>query len=239
MSSSPIPKRREPQNSLATPAKGLLKLPKPQAFAEQFRSPDSTSGDNWDDDFASVISPNALQLPHLRPHDNFGGLLSSEKLKAYASFETVAEEANWDDNFEGDLTVKSPMQLVESDPLQTVRPYPPKINAPKEGKHSTPKKLQNGSVAESSRTKAMVPKPIQSRQHLSKATAGSRPTMLYREKSIEEYSGLIVANDDALGSKVLTGKVSIQEHLVTSNDTEDRLDRVYASVGHLWLTKSG
>lgn len=126
MSSSPIPGRREPPLILATPARGPLNLAKPRFMTEQFRSPDNTTDDNWDDDFTSAISPSALQLPHLRPHDNFGGMLSSEKLKAYASFETVTEETNWDDNFEGDLTMKTPSQVAESDPLQTIRAYHPR-----------------------------------------------------------------------------------------------------------------
>lgn len=124
-SSSPGPSKREATRVLATPTKGPITLPKPRLTTEHFRSPDNLADDNWDDDFASAISPSALQLPHLRPHDNFGGLLSAEKLKAYASFETVTEEENWDDNFEGDLTVKSPMQLTNADPLKTIRPYYP------------------------------------------------------------------------------------------------------------------
>ena len=126
MSSSPIPRRREPPNVALTSAKVPLNLAKPKVNAEKFRSQSHTTDDNWDDDFASAISPSALQLPHLRPHDNFGGLLSSEKLKAFASFETVTEEANWDNEFEGDLTVKSPLQLSESDPLETIKPFNPK-----------------------------------------------------------------------------------------------------------------
>lgn len=134
MSSSPIPGRRENNHPAVTPVRGPLNLAKPRVNTEQFRSPNNTADDNWDDDFASAISPSALQLPHLRPHDNFGGLLSSEKLKAFASFETVTEEANWDDNFEGDLTVKNPLQLAESDSLDTIRPYNPRrpnISQPK------------------------------------------------------------------------------------------------------------
>ncbi|KAL8695313.1 MAG: hypothetical protein Q9218_000212 [Villophora microphyllina] len=124
-SSSPGPGKREAARVLATPAKGPLTLAKPRLTTEHFRSPDNLADDNWDDDFTSAISPSALQLPHLRPHDNFGGLLSAEKLKAYASFETVTEEENWDDNFEGDLTVRSPLHLTHSDPLRTIRPYYP------------------------------------------------------------------------------------------------------------------
>ena len=134
MSSSPIPGRRETSHPAVVPVRGPLNLVKPRVNTEQFRSPNDTADDNWDNDFASAISPSALQLPHLRPHDNFGGLLSSEKLKAFASFETVTEEANWDDNFEGDLTVKNPLQLTESDPLDTIRPYNPRRSTNSEPK---------------------------------------------------------------------------------------------------------
>ncbi|KAL8682760.1 MAG: hypothetical protein Q9186_001182 [Xanthomendoza sp. 1 TL-2023] len=137
-SSSPGPGKREAPNVLATPAKGPLNLAKPRLTTEHFRSPDGNNDDNWDDDFASAISPSALQLPHLRPHDNFGGLLSAEKLKAYASFETVTEEENWDENFEGDLTVKSPLQMTSSDPLRTIRPYYPQRANTEEIKHDAP-----------------------------------------------------------------------------------------------------
>ena len=126
MSSSPVPGRRETNHPTIMPVRSPLNLAKPRVNTEQFRSPSNTADDNWDDDFASAISPSALQLPHLRPHDNFGGLLSSEKLKAYASFETVTEEENWDNNFEGDLTVKSLLQQTAPDPLDTIRPYNPR-----------------------------------------------------------------------------------------------------------------
>jgi hypothetical protein len=124
ISLSPVPRRCEQPPILATPARRPLNnFAKPRYITEHFRSPDHTENDNWDADFVSSISPSALQLPHLRPQDNFGGLLSSEKLKAFASFETVTEETNWDDNFEGHLTAKNPPHPVEYDLLQTIRPY--------------------------------------------------------------------------------------------------------------------
>ncbi|KAL8746970.1 MAG: hypothetical protein Q9190_001090 [Brigantiaea leucoxantha] len=126
MSSSPGPIRRDLPHVLAIPAKGPLSLAKPKLMTDHFRSPETVADDNWDDDFASAISPSALQLPHLRPHDNFGGLLSAEKLKAYASFETVTEEGNWENDFEGRLTLETPAQSTESDSLETIRPNFPK-----------------------------------------------------------------------------------------------------------------
>ena len=121
MSSSPGLGKRETPHVLAAAPKGLT-LAKPRLITDQFRSPENPADDNWDDDFASAISPSALQLPHLRPHDNFGGLLSAEKLKAFASFESATEEANGERNSEGDLTVRSPLQLTNSDSLKTIRP---------------------------------------------------------------------------------------------------------------------
>ncbi|KAL8711288.1 MAG: hypothetical protein Q9220_004185 [cf. Caloplaca sp. 1 TL-2023] len=139
-SSSPGPGKHETSHVLTAPVRAPQSLLKPRLVTEHFRSPDHLADDNWDDDFVSAISPTALQLPHLRPHDNFGGLLSAEKLKAYASFESVTEEENWDENFEGDLTVKSPLQLTNSDPLKTIRPYYPHRANTEQIRHTAPTK---------------------------------------------------------------------------------------------------
>lgn len=128
LSSSPNPCRREPPPMLATPAKGPMNLIKPRLITEQFRSPDSAVDDNWDDDFASAISLSVLQLPHLRPHDNFSGLLSSDKIKAYASFKTVAEETKLNRNHEGDRKAINLQTTADPDPLQTIRPCYPKCH---------------------------------------------------------------------------------------------------------------
>lgn len=208
MSSSPVPGKRERQAPL-TPARGPLRLAKPRAIAEQFRSPDNTTDDNWDDDFTTEISPSALQLPHLRPHDHFGGMLSSEKLKTYASFETVTEESNWDDNFEGDLTVKSPMQLTESDPLQTIRPYYPSRADTNEIKHTAPTRSPSRKSSVTGPLQTMVT-PNQAPKPTKAATAPitSRQTLLYRESPVEDYSDLILANDGVFEGKLELNKVS-------------------------------
>lgn len=196
MSSSPIPGRRETNHSAVTPIRGPLNLAKPRVNTEQFRSPNNTADDNWDDDFASAISPSALQLPHLRPHDNFGGLLSSEKLKAFASFETVTEEANWDDNFEGDLTVRSPLQLTESDPLDTIRPYNlRRLNTPQ------PR------IANLNKSTAVKPSAVVSRRSMAapavhQKQSPAKPQVIlsapksYTETSEDGFSDLI-SHDDA------------------------------------------
>ena len=196
MSSSPIPGYREQPSALATPARGPLNLGKPRVLADQFRSPDNTADDNWDDDFASAISPTALQLPHLRPHDNFGGMLSSEKLKAYASFETVTEEANWDDNFEGDLTVKSPLQLTKSDPLQTIRPFYPKRADTEQIQHTAPTKSPEPKSPPFAGHRAKVTTNPNTRESFAKSTAAP-PIMSYGEHPAKGDSDLVVENDTA------------------------------------------
>ena len=213
MSSSPIPGRRERPVPLTTPVRGPLNLAKPRANAEQFRSPDTAADDNWDDDFASAISPSALQLPHLKPHDHFGGLLSSEKLKTYASFETVTEETNWDENFEGDLTVKSPMQLTAADPLKTIRPYFPSRADTNEIQHTAPSKSprRKGSQPTPRQTATgSVPPPKRPATKESLPAQPTQPTLLYRENDVEDYSDLILENDGDFERKLVLSKVRLQ-----------------------------
>ena len=207
MSSSPIPGRRDPVTNLANPPKGPLNLSKPRGTTEQFRSREESADDNWDDDFASAISPSALQLPHLRPQDNFGGLLSAEKLKSYASFETVTREANWDDNFEGDLTVKSPLQPSASNPTQMV----PLINAKaskSSGKKPSPVKKQV--AVKSPPNSSRLSKTSQSNN--AGKTSGKpkslAPIMSYGENEDDDFSELIVTDDAVFDRAPLATKVS-------------------------------
>lgn len=210
LSLSPVPPRTDASH-LKTPAapKDALNMVK-RNNTKLYQSPESDTKDNWDDDFATSISPNALHLPHLKPHDNFGGMLSSDKLKAYATFDPVTEEENWDDNFEGDLTVKSPMELTHGDPLQTVRPWyptrantsdirynPPTISPPQ----SMRRRPQRVSSRES-HPKTQVLRP--SHQSMQETTSKSprRPSMLYREDPIEDYSDLSPEDDTAFQRKL-------------------------------------
>jgi hypothetical protein len=205
---SPVPSKRERPAPLKTPGRGLLNPAKSRAIAEQFQSPNNNADDNWDDDFTSEISPSALQLPHLRPQDYYSGMLSSEKLKTYATFETVTEETNWDGEFEGDLTVKSPMQLTEADPLQTIRPYYPSRADTFEIKHtaptrSPPRKSSKASLQETIQTPAQ-------KSNVNKARSGSnatRTTLLYQESPIEDYSDLVEANDGAFEGELTLSSV--------------------------------
>lgn len=206
-SSSPIPGRREPPTPLVIPGKGPLTLAKPRAIAEQFRSPDNTSDDNWDDDFDSAPSPSALQRPRLRPQDNFGGLLSSEKLKAYASFETVTEESNWDDNFEGDLTMKSPLQLADSDPLQTIRAHYQRRAGTNETKFAAPTSLSESKTPRATHPQFEAVPPPRSKQVTPAGTTGVSTASLYTEDSDEDYSDLVAANEGAFESSLIVSQI--------------------------------
>jgi serine/threonine protein kinase len=186
-------KRERPQ--LITPSRSGLGMAKPRAVAEQFRSPDGQADNNWDDDFASEIDPGALQLPHLRPQDQFGGLLSAEKLKSFASFETVTENINW----ENDSTEKN-RAASNQDPLKTVRPYVPAKEGSKEAKGNSQIKSPKHRSSQSIQQR----RPLQQIKESPKPAniIESRPTLQYREDSVEDYSDLVLANDGAFDTKL-------------------------------------
>jgi hypothetical protein len=218
---SPLPIRRVPSlrkvhsdqqsSSLANPAaKGPLTLATPRNTAEAFRSPENTGNmiyiisleiadmktadDNWDDDFATSISPSALQLPHLKPHDNFGGLFSSDKLKSFASVEEPAgtENENWDDNFEGDLmTIKGPFKQVETDTreLDTIKPA---LNKP----DVRPAMGSKSHTRKQSASTSQRPKSSAKEKAETKFALPSRPAAMYREQSVEDYSDILIENEN-------------------------------------------
>jgi len=205
-STSPINSGKDSDTTPPAPPKGALNIPKTRANTELYRSPEADTDDNWDDDFATSISPRALQLPHLRPQDHFSGLLSSEKLKAYATFDPVVEE-NVDDDFDVDLTVKSPIHLSQADPLETVRPFTP--SRAKENKRPTQHDPMPQLIRQSSQPKTQIltgiPKPTPSKPRL---TSLSRPAHLFREDSVEDYSDLVAADDAAFERKLQNLQVS-------------------------------
>ena len=202
---SPDPGKRERADQLRQ-AQINVAPTKSRNVTEQFRTPDGSSNDNWDDDFTTSILPSALQLPHLKPQDHFGGALSAEKLKSYASVDTMTDrDNNWDNNFEGDLTVKSPLQLTHTDHLQTVRPFFPErantqdiqTSAPT---RSPPRKLSSLAPSKQSPTKraSHAKKKSDTKQQL-------KPTLQFREDAVEDYSDLIVTDDGVFDSKFLPG----------------------------------
>lgn len=216
LSLSPVPPRSGP-SLLNTPAltNDGLSLAK-RNNTKNYQSPESDSKDNWDDDFATSIGNNAgLHLPHLKPHDNFGGMLSSDKLKAYATFDPVTEEENWDDNFEGDLTVKSPMELTSGDPLQTVRPWypkranttdikmnPPSISPPPTLKRPSTARTSSKESDSNSRTRLLRPTHSSGQPSSRPSSTSRQPSVLYVEDPIEDYSDLAPQDDMAFQTKL-------------------------------------
>jgi hypothetical protein len=203
--SSPIPPRRERPIPVAIPSRGNLALSKPKMAPAQLHSLPDVEDDNWDNDFDSAITPSALQLPHLKPQDHYGGLLSSEKLKAFASFETVTEEApNWDDDFGGDLTVKSPLPVTATDPLQTVRPFFTGSADTEEIKAPVPTKSPKRRSSQTSRQPSSRPKIT--KKSKSESHGYPQPTLLHQEDGVEDYSDLVLANDGAFDGKLALGR---------------------------------
>lgn len=160
--------------------------------------------DNWDDDFATSISPSALYLPQFKPHDNFGGLLSSDRLKTFASIEMPNDENdNWDNNFEGDLmTIKAPRNNAEPDTheIETIRPYRVKPTVitqelkPAVSVKSSPRKV---STNVPSRARSPVKVQVESKFVLPR-----RPASVFREQSVEDYSDLFVDNESVFDRRL-------------------------------------
>ncbi|KAL1627655.1 Protein kinase of the Mitotic Exit Network [Neofusicoccum ribis] len=206
LSSSPVPPRKEPPPPIAAPVppQGGLRVKKTRSATEVFASQEEEENDNWDDDFASSINASALQLPHLRPHDNFAGLLSSEKLKAYAtSFDTVTEEPSAENIFDGSITLSSPPPLDYPEGLETIRPLSASKKRPDSGKSSrTNSGAQKGSQEPKTQffrgmSKAAVVPPINPR-----ISSFTKPTAAFRENSVEDYSDLIASDDAAFQKKL-------------------------------------
>lgn len=217
VSNSPIPSRRDQSTNVQTPAatKGPLDINKigQRTNTKLYQSPEDHGNDNWDDDFATPITTSALKLPHMRPHDNFAGKLSADRLKAYASNNELAPEGdNWDENFEGDLTVKSPLELAPGDTLQTVRPFFPRSAKTTDIKEQItgkilPRKSSDADKRKSSResqprTQILRPTHKKSTSKAKTPPTPARQPGLFRERSVEDYSDLI-ATDDAVFQRKL------------------------------------
>ncbi|CAJ0539035.1 Ff.00g068500.m01.CDS01 [Fusarium sp. VM40] len=184
-----------------TPAKGGLSLAKLRPGAQAFSKPELADDDNWDDDFATAISPSALHLPHLKPQDNFGGLLSSDRLKAFASVNDGRNDNNsYDDDFEGELmTIKGLGHWHDNDPQeQTIRPLPKKATKASEPvKTHSRNKSSSSKAAGAGRTRSPTKAPLNNKFELP-----SRPDLAFREHSVEDFSDLFVDNDNVFNHNI-------------------------------------
>lgn len=216
----------------AAASKPPPKLASRRTPTKGYQSPDDEEKrNNWDADFDSLSTSLAgLKIPdHLKPQDNFAGLFSSEKLKQYASFDSMPEmdgkvEA-WDEEFEGDLTVRSPLQLSKGSALETVRPFYPPRTTSSEIKHNPPPNLgarrmsreeqqreRKASKDSQPRTQILRPAlakrdsdskvntPPQQSKRPAQNAASNRDR--YREDEEEDYSDLVADDDDAFKKKL-------------------------------------
>ncbi|KAL2261244.1 hypothetical protein VTK26DRAFT_4515 [Humicola hyalothermophila] len=190
--SAPLAQAHRP--NLVTSARPPLTLAtKSKPTPDAFRSPELADDDNWDNDFATSISPSALHLPHIKGQDNFGGLLSGDRLKAFASIDGHRDDPdNWDANFEGELvTIKGLGHWSEADlQEETIRPLRKKPERSRESRihqgHRRQRSSRNGSSSSQTRSPT---------KHLgTKFELPPRPDILYREQTTEDYSDLIADN---------------------------------------------
>ncbi|RSL82399.1 hypothetical protein CEP52_016980 [Fusarium oligoseptatum] len=207
-----------------TPAKGSLTLAKPRPGAEAFSKPElagmcKSLGDpvalNRNRAFGlrstesmTTTGMTTLQQPSHRvpcsyPISSlriiFGGLLSSDRLKAFASVNDGRNDSSaYDDDFEGELmTIKGPNHWQDNDPQeQTIRPLPKKTTKTPEPKSHSRNKSSSSRAVGSGRTRSPT------KSHFNKFELPSRPDVVYREHSVEDFSDLFVDNDSVFAHKV-------------------------------------
>ncbi|KAI1355114.1 hypothetical protein F5Y01DRAFT_270841 [Xylaria sp. FL0043] len=190
--------------NLPTLAKGPFTLAKPRPTAEDFRSPELADDDNWDNDFATAISPAALQLPHIKPHDYFGGLLSADRLKAFASIDNSRDmSSNWDLDQGGELmTMKKVQPIQDEDPLQkTIRPNW-KMPARPERSDDSPRPRTSRTSPRKRSASSHHRHHARAKSSVSKFELPSHPDMAYREQSVEDYSDIFADNDGVFSQKL-------------------------------------
>ncbi|KAI9706280.1 MAG: hypothetical protein M1820_004855 [Bogoriella megaspora] len=218
MPSSPQLPLKAQSEQFKTPAPSKLTEtnPKTGRTTEIYRSAEDNDDDNWDDDFDS-ISPSALQLPR-QPHDNFAGALNTDKLKAYASnVESLVEEGFHDEDDDENLTVRSPLQLRSSDPLQTVRPSP----SPSPSKDAKTSTLARSSSSGGKQPPSSLSVPKSSSRNglkssqLKRKTPPSqqRPPTIFQEDSVEDYSDILAGSQDESAFQQKLDEMKRQEQL--------------------------
>lgn len=193
-----------------TPANVNVNIPKHRPTAESFRSPELDHDDNWDNDFDNSISPRALQMPHLKPQDNFAGLFSGDRLKAYASFDALVQGPDFGD---GETTVKSPLNLHH---LQGF----PQAFSRKQSNSSKGSDVKARGYSSSSRSTSDANSDLDEKHDpqpktaflrgihkatpipKTKATAPARPSLMFSESPSEDYSDLLPADEGAFEKKL-------------------------------------
>ena len=198
--------------SLNAVAKGPLALAKSRPTAEAFRYPEVADDDNWDNDFATTISPNALHLPHIKGQDNFGGLLSADRLKAFASIDdSRTHPESWDDSFEGELlTIKGPRNLAEADGQeQTIRPVSRRSEKTADARAQHGHRRQR-SKASAGPAQPQPKSPVKVQWGGGRFELPPRRDLLYKEQPVEDYSDLVAENDSVFSNNRLNLSIKVR-----------------------------
>ena len=207
MSSSPVPKKAD-QLLGGRAVTAMARSPEQSSSrgTQQYKSPSTSMNDNWDDDFEPVFSQDVLRLPPLKAQDRFGGLLSTDRLRAFAAFEAVKEEpCQSPDSGRENLALLSPSRKIKEDPLETIRP----------ASHSTPNARQSTTGG----TSSFVPKTTRdannhptsrSAKQVNKTQNGMQtssriPAHAFEEPLEEDYSDLLIEDD------ILEGRASVSK----------------------------
>lgn len=147
----------------------------------------------------TAISSTALQLPHIKPQDHFHGLLSTDRIKQFATSTSSREvSGNWDDLPEGEMVTIRKASIQEEDPQEkTIRPQwkmPPKLRKYSEPEPQ-PRRKSSSTPRRRPATSHQRPKS-QGKGLGDKFELPSRPNALaFRENSIDDYSD-IFGNDE-------------------------------------------
>lgn len=205
---SPIPVAKDASRSTKAQTRSPIPILNADNNTNKFRS--FGDDDNWDDDFATAISPSTFQLPHLRPHDNFGGMLSSERLKAFATMESALGKEN-ESAEDRDSTLKASSPL-ETDAEKTVRLASTTAKKKPEVRHARHKSevpLKSKPKPTITPRKASLPSTRPPTTNLSKVKPSlpkgqqdEAPTKLFRESSIEDFSDIVQGNELTLDTKL-------------------------------------
>lgn len=200
---SPSPVARDLLRPIKSQTKSPIPLLNKDNSTTRFQSLEDK--DVWDDDFATAISPSTFQLPHLRPHDNFGGMLSSERLKAFAAMDSAAEKENEMEDRDSTLKASS---TTDSDTNKTVRLATTKKPETRHARHKSEAPPKPKSKTTPAPRKASLPSARQttnlakSKPPQPKVQQEEPPTRRYRESSVEDFSDIVQGNELTLDTKL-------------------------------------
>lgn len=183
--------------------------------------------DNWDDDFASSISPSALHLPHIKGQDNFGGLLSSDRLKAFASSGDLQGGAeNYDGDFEGELsTIKVTGQSMAYGDAQekTLRPINKRVEKVQEPSKPPPRHSSRTFTRSNTAPVSSDSVPPGKSQFGGRLELPPRPDLAFQE-SAEDYSDLQIDEDKLFKEDLNLPRRRVRKARVTSSISRPEAD---------------